>query len=728
MARVKRSIVQRVFSFMEVRQDFLEADGTDIRSASLRGAKNMRATPAGTLSARPGSFLIRSLSDADEVLEVSPDAGLRFGLILNDDSFEVINESGHIVFTQKSVPWTRAKDVWTQSLRKKIVLGSETSGIHVLEYDDGKWTFSDFEFLSAIGGELAQPYWVFEKDLTIRPSGISGNITITASGPIWTPDYVGQRIRYGMREIKITKRISSTVLRGTVVNELPPSWLITVEKRESFRVGEAVVGAETNFQGLVVGISGNVLSVVTTHFFDGPDVEEELSCPSGSSKITAREKVPPHASPIWDEPLISPRRGFPRSCVAVAGRLMFLDFPKVPDLLAVSSSRAIEDFDVGANDDDAIVRRVGDGSPRWLHAVNMGDLVLLSDSGLYYMPVRESGNLSPSNFGAVFIDEVGASEIRPIRIDEGVIFVEASGETVSAAVLDGNVYLKWSVRRLTDFHDQQIRNPVRLCGPSLGSTADEKFMFVVNADGTLAGMTWTGRLTDQNAGFAPWDTNGKYINVVPFFGEYWAIVDRETSEGTVRFLERFDEAAYLDCTVQTDDLSIPKALSVNAGSLSVNGEALAADRPVLRHLPGATVTYYANGWDGGDHVVAADGTVPTDPEEITGNRQIGLNFVASVAPWPAEITDSRRIGMLRARIIRVSVSVLETLGFKARCNNTVRQVGYYDFGEDFALPPAPRTKVYRFAVYGNRDHPEIEFIKDRPGPFNILAIGQEVQA
>ena len=494
-----------------------------------------------------------------------------------------------------------------------------------------------------------------------------------------------------------------------------------------FRVGEAVTGADTNFQGLIINIVGSVLKVVATYFFEGPDSGEEISGPSGTSECTAVASINPLSSPIWDEPLMSDLRGWPKASGRAAGRIIFLDFPQVPDLLTLSSSRDITDFLVGAEDDDAIVRQVGDGAPRWLHALNMGDLLLFSDSGIYNVPTRENGIISPSTFNPVLVDERGASEIRPVRVDDGVVFVEEGNTAVSAVLLDGNVYLKWSVRGLTTIHNHLIKTPTRLCGPSLGAGSAEKYMFVVNSDGTLAAVSWRESIRDEQVGFAPWDTQGSYVSVSPIFGGYWQVVDRSVDGSTVRFIERIDKDAYLDCAISSSNTAAAQYLGANGQNLQANGERIIAIPPSASHLIGETVSFYANGWDIGDFEVAEDGSV--DPGyDVPGDFQIGLNFESEMDLWPVEVIESERIGTLEARVLELVVSVQDTVQFEASRNGKVKKVGGYVFGDDLSAPPPPLTRVYRFPVMGRRDHPELIVAKRRPGQFRVLATGQRVQA
>lgn len=725
MARVKRTVTQRDMSLMEVREDFLEADDLEMRLQSLRRAKNVRPLATRVVEVRPGSFYRRALSDADDVIEIRPESGLSFGLIVNDTSLEILDPRARIIHTESSVPWSDATEVWVEPFRDKTIIGGAW-GLYTLTYDEGAWTFAPLSFDEGVGGEVQQPYWSFRGDVTVQASAVTGTITLTASLPIWTPAYVGLRVRYGSKEVAITEFISSSVLRGTVVDRLPPTFQITMESTTEFRIGDAVVGADTNYQGLVVGIAGAVLTVVTTSFFDGPDNAESLSSPRGSSKVQSKLEVAPAASPIWDEPLMSPVRGYPRSAGAVSGRVVLIDFPAVPDLIVCSSTRSIFDFGVGLDDDDAIVRQSGDNSPRFLHAINAGDLLLFSDRGCYYLPTRDNGVLTPSNFNVTLFDKRAASEIKPVAVDDGVVFVEASGESIAAALLDGNVYLKWSVRSLSTFHNHLIRSPRKLCGPALSSPAAEKYLFVVNGDGTLAAVSWSERIGGEKVGFAPWETDGAYVNVAPLFGAYWCIVDRVINGAPVRLLEEFSESAWLDCAVQASAPSQFDVLEVNSDTLDVNGNTLLVQEPIAQHLAGETVCFGGEDFYAGEFAVAVDGSVSGEPA-LSGTWQIGMCFESVVSPWPIEIVESPRSGMVTVRVIRFGVSVQATSQFVLRCNNNRRSIGGYSFGDDLSAKPPLRTQVFRVPVMGRRDHPVLEIIKDKPGRFRVLAMTQEVQ-
>ncbi|PZQ99208.1 MAG: hypothetical protein DI533_00425 [Cereibacter sphaeroides] len=718
----KRTITQRNFSLGELREDFLEADDLDMRAGSVRGGENCRVTATRALTARPGLAFMREMTTGtQDLIELRPETGAFFGLVINDASLQIINSEARLITTIFPVPWTDGSAVWVEPFRERTVLGGAW-GMRILNYFDGTWSLDPFSFAEAAGSEIAQPYWSFRGDVQIQPSALGGTVTITATLPIWSAGYVGQRIRYGGREIQIASYSSPTVVTGNVISSLPPSYRITVASGASFRLGDTILGADTDFEGIVLGISGNNLSVATLSFFDGPDVNELVSGQSGGSKVTAKVQIAPLASPIWDEPLFSPVRGYARAGASAGGRLFLVDHPLIPDMVCAASTRDVTDFRVGAADDDAIVRQCGDNAPRFLHAINAGDLLLLSDSGIYYLSIRDGGILTPSTFNPILFDARASSPVRPAAVKDGVVFVEASGEEIAAATLSGTVNLKWTVRTISTYHAHLIKSPTKLCGTSKYSKQPEKYLFVVNGDGTLAAVSWLADFNPEGVGFLPWSTQGQFKSFSPIFGSYWALVDRTIAGSTKRLLEHLDDDYLLDCAAP---VQVPQALQVNGEDLIVNGETLQVVAPSQLVLANETVRVYAPGYDLGEFTVGSDGSIVADdmPEDAVA----GLNFQSRCMVWPVEVVQSERAGLLKARVIRGSVSVQHTGPLAIRCNKNTRRVGGYSFDDDLSAPPADQTRLYRFPVMGLRDHPEMEFIKEGPSRFTILAVTQEVQ-
>jgi hypothetical protein len=341
---------------------------------------------------------------------------------------------------------------------------------------------------------------------------------------------------------------------------------------------------------------------------------------------------------------------------------------------------------------------VGDNQPRFHRVVNAGDLVFLTDKGLYVVSLRDGGLLTPSTFSPTLFDKRGAAITRPVLVGSSVIFVESSRQAVSAAVLDGNIYLKWSVRTLSTLHKHLVKTPNNLCAPSTYATDIDKYLFIVNEDGTMAVMSWSEDFSPDHVGFVPWATSGTYQAISAVFDSYWALVDRTINGVTKRVLERLERTALLDCEVPYD-----------------------AATP----LTNTTVSLHGSGWYGGTRTVDALGVVP-DIADMPAGSMIGFPFTTQVYCWPVKHVESPHAGIVRARPVRGSVAIKATGAFKIRTNGSTRDVGGYTAGDDVSLPPEDKTRIVKFGIWGNRDYPEIEVTKEEPGQFEVMAITQEV--
>jgi hypothetical protein len=167
----------------EMREEFLEADDLEVRQQSLRLARNVRITSARTLAARPGTIHRRTVGTAYDLVPLRPGAGLEFGLLVNDDSLEIIATDGSLLQTISPVPWTDGSEVWVEPFREDTVIGGAW-GLKILNYASGTWSMTDFTFADTTDSGIAQPYWAFYEDVRIQPSAATGAVTITASSAI----------------------------------------------------------------------------------------------------------------------------------------------------------------------------------------------------------------------------------------------------------------------------------------------------------------------------------------------------------------------------------------------------------------------------------------------------------------------------------------------------------------------------------------------------------------
>lgn len=729
MARRKSTIPQKDFSLGEVRPDAIERDDTDLVSRSLQQAENTTITSTGAVENRPGSFYLATVG-GDDGIEIAPADGVRFVLVVVPSGVEIYTEQGKLSVSFSGAPWATGENVWINDIGDVILIGSSVSTPFALEYSKGIFSFAAMAFFGGVGDSVAQPYWPYEPGVKITPSALTGSITVTADTPVFSANYVGQRIRYVEKEILVDSLVSSTLINGTVKQELHPTKKITVDDSTGFLVDEAVEHDILGGQGLITAISGNDIDVLVTKFLTGFDAagNPNLVGPNAKSEITAVVAATPAGTKLWDEPLMSPERGYPGSSENHAGRVIFCDFPQAPNVVAISAAGTINDFTVGTNDDDAILDTIGvSKSTRVLHAVSAEDLLLLTSKGAYYQKTRDRTPLTPQNWDPVKFDDTGASRIRPVRVFDGVVFVGASRQNIIGAILQGDINKAWILVPLSDFHSHLISSPIRLGSTNNDSDRPERFVFIINDDFSAAVMRWErGPAFDgDSVGFVPWTTAGDYKSIFMAFGKTHAIVERTINSSVVRFLERLDATAFVDAGSGFSTSALICVVDENGDQLvDESGDHVCGKPPPAIHLAGHTASVYLDDYDLGDRVIDADG-IPLDENgdplvlpSSTNEAQIGLSFPTRITPWSRRSVEGINKRRESQRIIRLSVAVQDTLRFSVNGEDW----GGYRIGDDLSVPPQRRTEHAHFYPMVREPYQDIPLVRDRPGPFRVTAM------
>lgn len=731
----KHTITQRDFSLGCVVPELIEGDDTEIRQKSLIGGKNVRVTRGRTLRQRPGlEYKMEVTSDQhfNDMRVHNGSSEERYIVVVENNGVTILNSSYGTETSFTGAPWaTTPENVWTAQFGNTMVFGGFE--FYGLTFEEGSWSFGALDFADNAESEKALPFWAYERGVTLTPSDYTGTITVTASSAIFSTDWVGKRLRYAGRAMEVTAYTSATQLQCEVTTELPPTFLITFPTSNDlsgFAVGQAVTADTTDWSGIVaeidsannrfyaVTLSNTALAdtSTTTSSYGGPTTDDTIVGPNSaaSPNAVARQSTPKGIQ-IWDEQLWSDDRGWPQSGTEVNGRLALCNFPGIPNLVCISSSRGFNDFEAGVDDDDAILRTAGNRNPRFRHIVTATDLILLANNSAYYVKTRDGELLTPSNFQAIEFSDVGSSEVKPISVEGGVVFVDNSRDALSAAVLSGNVYLNWTTVDLTRFHSHLINAPVKISSPADSADLAERYLFVVNdtADsgkwrasfnddpaGRLAAMSWYTSFGEERVGFVPWETEGNFVDAVPLLGKQHFVITR----GSKRTLEVINPDYYMD------------------GAIDVSGVFTSGGQ--LDHLPEGSVT----AWDGYESETLTNDSSGNTSSEPTKTGHIGLPFDVSAKPWPQEAVQSPRHGMLKARVIRASVGVMDTITFKFVRNSTTSTAPARRPQDSATAAPPLKTDVYRFNVFGNRVKPDMEVLLDEPNPLEITSITQEVQA
>jgi hypothetical protein len=308
---------------------------------------------------------------------------------------------------------------------------------------------STFTFDQRADGNVTyQPYTKFQaQNVTLDPSGTTGSITLTTSSAYWESGHVGTVVRYGESEIEITGYTSSTVVSGTVVDELRIRLSVlnpfrtidgssTVEVTHldhGFQGGESITFEEASAVG---GInSGNLNGARTV---SGIIDENTYTFTAGGSASSSEDgggyvKVVTHApTRDWDEQSWSSVRGYPAAVAFHENRLCFGGTLSEPDTIWMSQLGKFFNFDVGeAEDTDSINLVAATGDVHEIrYLVSNRDLQVFTSTGELYVPTYLNQAITPTNAQIRKQTPYGSSYVQPVSIDGATIFVAKNSRIV----------------------------------------------------------------------------------------------------------------------------------------------------------------------------------------------------------------------------------------------------------------------------------------------------------
>lgn len=755
----KQTVKQFDYSLGEVRQGFLEADGSEAREKSAQVIRNARPDVGGGLSRRDGFMRHATPSTGNDYssddprdvvirkVTIEPVDGTEFVLIFYDGGVRIYDADGSLETSFTSQPWS--DNLWVAPAGADTFIGSRDFMVRVLNYDAGTWSIGVMTYPVGPGGEIYQPYYNSKTrcycDYTdagkreFYEIDDDGYITTTDAFPI-PAGVVGERIRVHKTEATIGSFIGSgpPYAGVNVTNIVSPPASITLEVGSvaGFSIGDVIVGSDNFFRGFVTGKityggANDELNVVPIEGVSGPQ--------SGDFVSSSRERQEVLAAPsasgsnewtlFWEVPIFSAFYGYPGAGCIMGGRLWLSDIAGAPGLVVASSVRSYNDFKTGLDDDDAIIRVFSGGSERVRHIVDAGDLLILTDKGVWVQDARGGNPITVNNFAPVKVDARGANGVAPVFNADKVVFVNRGGDAILAAVLSGNIYLKWAVIEVSALSSHLVNNPLSLCAAPHNARDEDAAVIYANQDGSAVAIY--GNVLDGTVGFFPWTGA-----VAPELPSHVAILDQEPTSDAGKFLHfTFVGGTLWAMTYRNYD---EDGLNGNL-YIEEQAEGLRVDYGVVYGGGSATSTWATNFGDFGAvavyHGDYFDGVFEDHDEaraliaagESGVDYIVGMPVYPTVVPWPRELIESGRLGMIKARTIRVAVSMRNTTSLYCYTNNTRHEEPAYRAGDDFLAAPPRKTKVRKFPVMGNRDHPSIEIGQDILGPWEIDAITMEVQ-
>jgi hypothetical protein len=625
-----------------------------------------------------------------------------------------------------------------------------------LQWDGAvSWSLADYTEL-IIGNSKRTFFYRFPEAVNIymTPAAQSGaGVALVSTGPWFVQAHVGTRLRYINRQMLITAVADSTHATVTIEESLPGTQVLNfaADPTTTFSVGDVVNGGSSGSKALITSINAGahqislqLLSTNATLLYTGYAQQalfaftagEIVVGPGGGVANTAAGGInPPGPSPIWDEEVMSPYRGYPASCFVDNGRLGFCNFASVPRGIGWSAVGSPTDLYVGGPTvpNGAIFELAPDNS-QVLYVVPGPESseFVICDHRIYYIKIDVANPLKPGSVGFQILSGDGAARVQPRVSQDFIFYVNAGGNSVMAITAPGAYYRPFNTRNMCDFHSHLFSNIVALAAPNADGTFNERYIYALNANGSMACGKYNskdGQIADD-IGWGPWSGTG----AVNWIAATNADVLFTTNYFGTMICEILDDTVYMDGTMPVNAPPVAFAAPPGAGPLwwIPNQSVFLMDqvsRPVgVYQVDGlgnivpqnnggenlAAATLMAGqAWTGSAEPFAPDAPSGADQHQRMELRQysyFGVYVIHSTGFLFASIFSGKR-----TRFGTVPGTVANS-----------RRVPAYNMDDDTALPPIQRETVEKWTPVGSSYDPRAAIIWDTPGPIQILEFATEV--
>lgn len=638
--------------------------------SGMRVGNNVTCLPQGGVKRRPG---LEFIADAGQYARVVPfvfNVDQTYLLVFRENAIDVYRDD---VFKVTVVTTYAEADLDTirfaQSADTMILVQENyPPKIFARNGSDILWTFTDvtFTFIPQFDfNDASSPAGTSEiQDITFTSVGTGSPIKLTLEG-IDTEQFSYQNNNSGAEDME------DALL--DMVNT--PTTGISVVRTASnvFRVTFSGTATKdwNQLTGRVVDTSGGAITVTTIQ--------------NGVSR----------SENVW-----SNTRGWPKSITFHEGRLWLGGSTQRPITVWGSRVNDFFNFDLGRlRDDQAIDVTLDVDQYNEIRAIYSNrDLQVFTSGDEFYAP---ESPITPNNVAFKRQTGFGIALIQPKTIDGATIYIQRTGRSLREFVFDfaEEAYLSQTASLLSP---SVLNSPVDMAVSVGTSSEDANYVYVVNADGTMA--VFNTLRSQDIAGWTTWDTDGKFLNICRLQDDIYLVVSRTVGGVLKYYIEKLNPDAFMDSSV----------LYTTPGTATLTG---------LGHL------------NGEDCRVRADGNVLSNVTPTAGSAtiervavnsaEVGLFFTPTVTTMPVE----KDLGVgfdlsAEKRIVKCSAFLQDTTALTINGNI----IPFRSFGAGVLDNTVPlytgKKEVY---LFGWSKEAQVTLSQNVPAPMTILALTLEME-
>lgn len=711
--------------------------------SALLTAENVIIKPYGGVTKRPGSLYLGQCKYADKQCILVRFNNTESEAYMLEVGYQYIRvwKNGEYLNVELTTPFaeTDLKNLRFNQSADTMFICSGTHPVQVLKhFSDTVWTIENFAVTHAY-------YDIMTGDSTdtntIKPSAVSGSVTLTALNDTFLSTQVGGHIKlsHDMPSVTVSANTGATasvlvgqswkvITHGTwagsvtlQTSEDGSTWKEYRHYRSSsdFNASESGTFDKHTYMRAVVDLYNGAVEVNLTRYPYTHEGTAEITGYTSAKVVTvtvdedfgSTDATKEYAFGVWSEAY-----GYPSCSTFFQDRLVFAANSQYPHIIWMSRTGDYYNFGTEkvsgtVTDDSAVaVAVISREVFKINHIISAKDLLVLTNGNEWI--ISGSQIVTPANPPNPMVQTTrGSNECEPQFIGNRAIYVQRRNGTVRDLG-----YTYESDNYTGDDLTQLAKNLVD--GYDLTDSAFQQepnsVIYFVRSDGAVLCLTY---IREQKVfGWSSLYTDGEYESVANVVSDskdtLYAVVKRTINGSTVRYIEVFDE--------QRDSATLADYVMTDC-SLVITNETATTALTGLAHLAGKTVQVIGDGRRQPDITIAADGTAAI--QDACTKVTVGLKYTAKGELPNVEM--SLKDGTMQGRPKRVVEAYLRlknSLGGKAGNTFDVLDSAPYD-----EFLPTGAYSLYtgdkKITLPGNYNNDgRVCFYHDDPYPFNMSAI------
>jgi hypothetical protein len=329
-------------------------------------------------------------------------------------------------------------------------------------------------------------------------------------------------------------------------------------------------------------------------------------------------------------------------------------------------------------------------------------LQVFTTGGEFYIPQSESDPIKPENVMIVKSTSHGSSIVRPVSVDGGTIFIEASGRVVREFIFN-ELERSYNAKSISLLSSQLIEQPVAMAVRQSRDTSPADYVYLVNKNGSIAVLNILR--SEQLLAWSLFETDGVVEDLTVVNHNVYVRTLRVINGAQARYIEKLDKNYYLDSSIKSN-LNVSSTIHPGFGIFKNQNVRVKSNSFVLN-----------------DTKVNVNGIINTELDYKNIEAGLGFKILVRLLPVDIDLGGVTLTGNWR-RIVYASIKVYKSRSFEVHCGRNEVRPAFRELGSnllDKQISPYSGWKKVFLSGGISRDV-TLDVIQNDPVDFDLISM------